>query len=121
VQLVAEVMVNVVFTVQLPDGFGPKEIPPLSVSVMGYTGASFVKFTCVATVIFGSPLIVSFDTEQLAGVIVSVELSDPFPKLFRVKSKSPEIPMVPPPGQGPLYVTGKLHVVPLALVTQPDD
>jgi hypothetical protein len=102
VQLVSELIVNVAFRVQLPDGFGPYEIPPRSVSVIGYTGASFAIVICIATVMLGSPLIVRFDREQFAGVMVSVELSDPSPELFRVKAKSPETPMVPPPGQAPL-------------------
>ena len=59
-------------------------------------------FICIATVMLGSPLMVRFDTEQFEGVIVSVELSVPSPELSRVKSKAPETPMVPPPGQAPL-------------------
>ena len=101
-QLVAEVIVIVAFMVQLPDGFGPKEIPPLSVNVMGYAGASFAMFICIVIPMLGSPLIVIFDTEQLEGVIVSVELSDPSPELSKLKAKSPATPMVPPPGQAPL-------------------
>lgn len=47
VHVVVELMVNVAFMVQLPEGLGPKEIPPVSMSVMGYAGASFVMFNCV--------------------------------------------------------------------------
>jgi hypothetical protein len=104
VQPVWEVEFNVSDTliVQLPDGLGPYEISPASVAVTGNCTSLPVKLISVATVTFGSPLIVRFETEQLVGVIVSVVLSDPSPELFRVKSKAPETPIVPPPGHAPL-------------------
>jgi hypothetical protein len=113
-------MVYCTFRVQLPLGLGPNEIPPLSFSVTGKTGVSLVNVICVDAVTLGLPLIVSFDTEQLVGVIVSVLLSDPSPEVLSVKEKSPETAMVPPPGHGLLEFTGRLQLSPLSLIVHPD-
>jgi hypothetical protein len=75
----------------------------------------------VANVTLGFPLKVTLSTAQAAGVTVSVELSLPFPELSSVYAKSPLTPMVPPLGQAPWYVIGKLHDSPLFVTVHPDD
>ena len=100
-QLVAEFTVTLTLMLQLPDGFGPKLIPPFSENKIGKANMLFCKMKLVDTVTLGFPFTVISDTTQFAGVIVSVELSLPFPELSSVNMKSPFTAIVPPCGQFP--------------------
>jgi len=72
-------------------------MPPVSVKVMGNVGVSLsVKFIWPAIEILGSPLIIRLDTEQFAGVIVRLALTEPLPEVFRVPPISPVTEIVPP-------------------------
>lgn len=101
VQVVGELTLTDTSRLQLPEGFGPKVMPPFSENKTGKANSLFWIVKPVLTVTFGLPLNVMFDTAQLAGVTVSVELSLPFPELSSVKMKSPETAIVPPLGQLP--------------------
>src|SRR5580704_14684250 len=98
-------------------------MPPVSVKVMGNVGVSLsVKFIWPATVTPGFPLTIRFETEQSAGVIVRLALTEPLPEVFRVPSISPVTEMVPP--EGPLQGAsvremGKLQFSPVAVEVQP--
>ena len=96
-----EFTVMVTLMLQLPDGFGPKVIPPFSENRIGNGNALFCKRKLVDPVTLGFPLIVRFDTTQFVGVTVSVELSLPLPELSSVNMKSPFTAIVPPCGQLP--------------------
>jgi hypothetical protein len=98
---VAELAVAFTLMLQLPDGFGPNEIPPTPENVSGKASALFRTWKAVANVTLGSPLNVTPLTAHADGVTVSVELSLPFPELSSVYMKSPLTPIVPPFGQGP--------------------
>jgi hypothetical protein len=78
--------VAVAFTLmlQLPDGFGPYEIPPIPENVIGNANALLCTWNDVAKVTLGFPLKVTSSTAQADGVTVSVALSLPFPELSSV-------------------------------------
>lgn len=97
-QLVSEFTVMLTLIVQLPDGCGPKVMPPFSENRTGYARALFCRVNPVLTVTFGLPLNVMLETAQFVGVTVSVELSVPLPLLSSVNMKSPVMAIVPPWG-----------------------
>ena len=121
VQLVAELMVLLTLIWQLPEGFGPYEMPPFSEKVMGNDGADAVKLTWLATVTLGSPLITRLETEQFVGVTVIAVWRDPPPLEFKVPSISPATEIVPPAEQATVSEMGKLQFSPVAVTVQGDD
>ena len=121
VQLVGELIVYVTLSIQLPDGFGPNEIPPPSIRVRGNAGPVLVKLILPEMVISGSPLKVTLETEQLAGVTMTWVSRDPVPELLSVPAMSPVTEMVPPPGQGALEDNGKLQLWPVELKVHVED
>jgi hypothetical protein len=74
----------VVLRLQLPDGFGPYEIPPSSVRLTGNVGPALVKLILPAILISGFPVKVTLGSEQLFGVIVNWAANEPAPELFSV-------------------------------------
>ena len=64
VQLAWDDTVYCTLSVQLPLGLAPKLMPPVSLKVIGKTGASFAKLICVDAVTLGLPLMVTFDDER---------------------------------------------------------
>jgi hypothetical protein len=102
VQAALELKEYVTFTIQLPDGFGPYEIPPPSVKVTGKEMLSSASAICPPTVMEGSPLNVVPVTVQLVGVTVILVTKSPVPEVFRVPLMSPLIAIVPPDEHAPL-------------------
>jgi hypothetical protein len=72
VQASEELIVYVALSWQVPDGFGPYEMPPLSVKVTGNAGVKLaLKSIWPLTSILGAPFTIRLDTEQLLGVMVN--------------------------------------------------
>jgi hypothetical protein len=100
-QLARELAVPFTLMLQLPDGLGPYEIPPVPENMIGNASALFCRLNVVENVTLGFPLNVTSSTAQAAGVTVSVALSLPLPELSSVYVKSPLTLIVPPLGHAP--------------------
>jgi hypothetical protein len=95
---VADVAVAFTLMLQVPDGFGPNDMPPVPEKVSGNARALLCRLNCVANVTLGAPLMVTLSSAQAEGVTVRVELSLPLPELSSVYMKSPVTLIEPPWG-----------------------